>query len=82
MAWSNDEKTWARAMVRDFFYMGEAVNATDLETLLFAEAESDRRQVVRAYARDVMKAVKLERKTVLEEEIDAIDAEVAVMPTE
>lgn len=86
MAWTNDEKAWARAMVRDHFYAGEAVNATDLETLLFAETESDRRHVVRDYARDVIKARKQARKqarkTALEDEIDAIDAEVAAMPTE
>lgn len=82
MAWTNDEKAWAQVMVRDHFYAGEAVDATALETLLFADVESDRRQVVRDYARDVIKARKQTRKAALENEIDAIDAEVAVMPTE
>lgn len=82
MAWTNDEKAWARIMVRDQFYVGETVDATALETLLFANAESDRRQVVRDYARDVIKARKQSRKTDLQNEIDAIDTEVAAMPTE
>jgi hypothetical protein len=82
MAWTNDEKAWAKAMVRDYFYAGDAVDSTDLDTVLFGDTESDRRQVVRDYARDVIKARKQARKAVLQAEEDAIDAEVAVMPTE
>lgn len=83
MSWSASEKKWAEEMLRGFYSgmaMGTGVSAQDIQTLVFGDAEVDRKAVATAYAQTVIKPRLENSLTALDNQAAVVEVEIAEIP--
>lgn len=84
MAFTTDQKAWARELLRGYFsgFGGGDVTGEQVDALLFGATEQDRIAVAVAYAQTAIKPRLESQLTTLDNQAVIVEAEIAKIPAE